>query len=257
MPLVTTRREGAACVLTLDRPDKLNALSTELERDLEAALQSDDVRTSRVVVVRGEGRAFCAGADLNQFGDRDLASILEYYRTTGDVYEHVAALPQPSIAALHGWTLGGGLELALACDFRVADETARVGLPEVAIGIVPSCGRPAARLTRLVGPGRARELMLLRDHVDAAEALRLGVVTEVVPAGEALTRSLELAEALAGRPPLAVEIARRAADAAAESSRDALLLIERLAYGALAGTADASEAVQAFEQKREPRFTGR
>jgi enoyl-CoA hydratase/carnithine racemase len=256
MPLVTTRREGAACVLTLDRPDKLNALSTELERDLEAALQSDDVRTSRVVVVRGEGRAFCAGADLNQFGDRDLASILEYYRATGDVYEHVAALPQPSIAALHGWTLGGGLELALACDFRVADETARVGLPEVAIGIVPSSGG-LLRLTRLVGPGRARELMLLRDHVDAAEALRLGVVTEVVPAGEALARSLELAEALAGRPALAVEIARRAADAAAESSRDALLLIERLAYGALAGTADAAEAVQAFEQKREPRFTGR
>ncbi len=99
--------------------------------------------------------------------------------------------------------------------------------------------------------------MLLRDHVDAAEALRLGVVTEVVPAGEAVARALELAETLAGRPPLAVEIARRAADAAAESSRDALLLIERLAYGALAGTADAAEAVQAFEEKREPRFTGR
>ena len=233
MSLIEIAGHGPVALIRLDRPDKLNALSTELERDLEAALASDDVRTSRVLVVRGEGRAFCAGADLNQFGDRDLASILEYYRTTGDVYEHVAALPQPSIAALHGWTLGGGFELALACDFRVADETARIGLPEVAIGIVPSSGG-LLRLTRLIGPGRARELMLLRDHVDAAEALRLGVVTEVVPPGGALTRALELAEALAGRPPLAVEIARRAADAAAESSRDALLLVERLAYGALA-----------------------
>jgi enoyl-CoA hydratase/carnithine racemase len=256
MPFVTTRREGAACVITLTRPEKLNALSHALEAELEAALASDDVRTSRVVVVTGDGRAFCAGADLTEFSDRNLGAILEYYRATGDVYEHVAALPQPSIAAIHGWCLGGGLELALACDFRVADETSRLGLPEVAIGIVPSSGG-LLRITRLLGAARARELVLLRDHVDAAEAYRLGLVTEVVTVGGHVARALELAETLASRPPLAVDIARRAADAAADGSRDAVLLIERLAYAALTQTADSIEAVTAFEEKRDPRFEGR
>ncbi len=256
MPLLTTRREGSTCVVTLRRPDKLNALSTALERELDDALQREELRTSRVVVIEGEGQAFCAGADLGEFSGRDLRSILDYYRDTGDVYEHVAALPQPTIAALHGWCLGGGLELALACDFRVADATARLGLPEVAIGIVPSSGG-LLRLTRLLGSGRARELLLLRDHVDAPEAHRLGLVTEVVDAGQALPRALELAEVLASRPPLAVEVARRAADCAADGSRDALLLVERLAYAALAGTHDAEEAIAAFADKREPRFEGR
>lgn len=256
MTLVTTRREDAVCVLTLTRPEKLNALSTALERELDATLRSDDVRGSRALVVAGEGRAFCAGADISEFKDRDLASILAYYRETGDVYERLADLPQPSVAAIQGWCMGGGLELALACDFRVADATARLGLPEVSIGIVPSSGG-LLRITRLLGAARARELLLLRDHVDAAEAYRLGVVTEVVEAGAALGRAVELAEVLASRPPLAVEVARRAADVAADGSRDALLLIERLSYGALSGTRDADEAADAFLAKRAARFEGR
>jgi len=146
---VAVRREGEACVLTLQREEKLNALSGALERELLDALSSDDVRASRCVVLTGAGKAFSAGADINEFAGTDPASIAAYYADTGDVYERLAALPVPTISAIHGWCLGGGLEMALATDFRIADETAAFGLPEVELGILPSSGG-TYRLVRLV-----------------------------------------------------------------------------------------------------------
>jgi enoyl-CoA hydratase/carnithine racemase len=254
--LVGVRREGPACVITLSRPEKLNALSTALEEELDAALVSDEAREARCVVVAGAGRAFSAGADVNELRQADPASILAYYNATGEVYERFASLPQPTIAAVHGYCLGGGFELALAADLRVADETAVFGLPEVGIGIVPSSGG-TLRLVRAVGPARAKELMLVRPRVTARDALELGLVTEVVEDGNALERALKLAEAISELPPLAVQLAKRSADAMADASRDAALLIERLAYGTLAQTHDAREAAEAFTEKREPRFEGR
>ena len=254
--LVHVRREGAVAVVTLNRPEKLNALSTSVEEGLAAALTSAEVRSSAAVVLTGEGRAFSAGADVNEMREQSVAAILAYYRETGEVYERVAALPMPAIAAIHGYCLGGGFELALACDFRVADETAVFGLPEVGIGIVPSSGG-THRLVRAVGPVRAKELLLLRDRLGAEEALGLGLLTLVVPEGQASTRAIELAAELAALPPLAVEVAKRAVDAAAESSREAGLLIERLAYGMLSQTEDHAEATAAFEERRDPRFRGR
>ena len=233
--LVGVERVGDVCVLTLRRPEKLNALSTAVERALGKALGSEELRSSRAVVIAGEGRAFSAGADVTEFREATAESILAYYRDTGDVYERFAALPQPTVAAIHGWCVGGGLELALAADFRVADESAAFRLPEVAIGIIPSSGG-THRLVRLLGAARAKELVLLRDRVDALEALRLGLVTEVVPAGSALDRALELAAGLAQLPPLALSLAKQAIDAMGESSREAGLLIERVAYAALAQT---------------------
>ena len=254
--LVEIRREGTTCVLTLNRPEKLNALSTELERELGTAVDGNEVRTARCVVVVGAGRAFSAGADITEFREADPAHILAYYRETGEVYERFADLAQPTIAAIHGYCLGGGFELALAADFRVADETAVFGMPEVGIGIIPSSGG-THRLARLVGPARAKELLLLRDRVPARDALAMGLVTEVVDKGEAPGRALDLAGKLAELPALAVELAKRSADAMAESSREAGILIERLAYGMLAQTLDAQEAAEAFTEKREPRFEGR
>jgi enoyl-CoA hydratase/carnithine racemase len=243
--LVTARREGPVCVLTIDRPEKLNALSTAVERALLEALGSDEVRGSRCVVLAGAGRAFSAGADLTEVSRDDPAGIAAYYRDTGDVYERVAALPKPTVAAIHGYCLGGGLELALAADFRVADETAVFGLPEVALGIVPSSGG-LHRLVRIVGPARAKEAMLLRERLDAREAVALGLVTEVVAAGDALERALELGARLASLPPLAVSVAKRAADLLAESSREAGVALERLAYGMLAQTEEARAASREF-----------
>ena len=251
-PYVAVEREGAACVLTLRRAEKLNALSSALERELLLALEDEEVRDARAIVVTGSGRAFSAGADVNEMRDADPESIAAYYRETGDVYERLAALPQPTVSAISGYCLGGGFELALATDFRIADETAVFGLPEVALGIIPSSGG-THRLVRTVGPARAKELMLLRERIDAREALRLGLVTEVVAAGEATGRALAVAARLAELPPLAASLAKEAADRMSESSREAGILIERLAYAALAQTSDARSAMDAFTERRRSR----
>lgn len=250
------RRDGAVAILTLNRPEKLNALSTALEAALLSALASDEVGASAAVVIEGAGRAFSAGADVHEMREQSPAAILAYYREIGEVYERVATLRQPTIAAVHGYCLGGGFELALACDFRVADETTVFGLPEVGIGIVPSSGG-TYRLVRAVGPVRAKELLLLRDRFGAEEALGWGLVTLVVPEGQAPARAVELGGELAALPPLAVEVAKRAVEAAAESSREVGLLVERLAYGMLSQTEDHAEATAAFEERRGPRFRGR
>ncbi len=238
--VVETELVGDVCVVRLKREDKLNALSTELERALGKALAGDGVADSRCVVFTGSGRAFSAGADVNELADRDPEAIARYYRESGGVYERIAALPQPTLSAIHGWCLGGGLELALATDFRVADETAVLGFPEVGIGILPSSGG-TVRAARLLGPARAKELILLGGRVDAQRALAIGLVTEVVAAGKALERALELGGMLAALPRLAVSVAKQAIDAAPEASREAALLIERLAYGLLAQTPAARE----------------
>jgi enoyl-CoA hydratase/carnithine racemase len=196
----------------------------------------------------GAGKAFSAGADINEFQDADPISIAAYYAATGDVYERIAALPMPTIGAIHGWCLGGGLEFALAVDFRIADESAVFGLPEVQLGILPSSGG-THRLVRMLGPARAKELMLLGRRFDAEEARRLGLVTEVVPTGAALARALEVGRELAALPPLAVQTAKRAADVMAEASREAGMLIERLAYAALAQTPEAQGAVEDFTRR--------
>ena len=230
MSLLTIGRDGAVALITLDRDEKLNAISTAMERELSEALVSDHVRTSRAVVIAGAGRAFSAGADITEFADRDPEAILRYYRETGNVYEELAALPQPTVASIHGYCLGGGLELALAADFRIADQSAVLGFPEVGIGILPSSGG-TVRATRLVGPARARELILLGERIGAADALAVGLLTEVV--ADAPPRALELAHRLAELPPAAVAVAKAAIDAAAESSRDVALMIERLGYAVL------------------------
>jgi enoyl-CoA hydratase/carnithine racemase len=238
--LIEVQRRGAVCVVALRRERKLNALSTALERALGEALASDEVRSSACVVITGGTRAFSAGADVDELRHRRPEDIAAYYRDTGDVYERVAALPQPTLSAISGYCLGAGLELALATDFRIADDTATFGFPEVWIGILPSSGG-TQRVTRLLGAARAKELLLLRARLDAREALSAGLVTEVVPEGAALDRALELAAGLAELPALAASITKQAIDAVAESPREAGLLIERLAYGLLAQTTDARE----------------
>lgn len=243
------RREGDVCVVTFRREQKLNAISSDVERALLEALAGADVRDSRCVVFAGGERAFSAGADLKEERDESPGGIDAYYRDTGDVYERIASLPQPTFSAISGWCLGAGFELALATDFRVADETAVFGLPEVELGIVPSSGG-TYRLVRALGPARAKELMLLRPRIDAAEAFRLGVVTELAPAGQALARTLELAEQVAALPPLAAAAAKQAANAIAESSREAGILLERLAYAALAQTDEARAAGEAFGARK-------
>ncbi len=240
--LVTVQDRGPACVVTLRRPAKLNAISATMERQLCDALAGDELRRAACVVITGGPDVFSAGADIHEMRGQDPAAIVEYYRATGDFAERVADLPQPTLSAISGWCLGGGLELALATDFRIADPGAVFGLPEVEIGILPSSGG-THRLVRLLGPARAKELILLRERVDAQEAWRLGLVTEVC-AGP-LQRALELAARLASLPQLAVRVTGEVVDTMAEASRSAGLALERLAYGLLAQTEDADRAIAA------------
>jgi enoyl-CoA hydratase/carnithine racemase len=235
--LVTVEHEGPVAIISLRREAKLNALSSRLEGDLTVALESPEVASSRCVVITGGTKVFSAGADVTEMQGLGVQAIFDYYRSTGGVYERLAAMEQPSVSAISGYCLGGGLELALATDFRIADASAVFGLPEVSIGIVPSSGG-IHRLVRMVGTARARELVLARPRFSAEEAARIGIVTEVVPAGGALARACELARALSDLPRLACALALRSIDAAAESSRDAALLIEQLAYAALAQVAE-------------------
>ena len=245
---VDVDRVDDVCILKLNRPEKLNAISTDVERALATELERA-ARDCRALVLAGEGRAFSAGADVTEFSDRDPGAIMSYYRGTGAVYELFATLPIPTLVAIHGYCLGAALELALAADFRIADETSVFGLPEVALGILPSSGG-THRLVRLLGTARAKELALLRDRVDAHEAHRLGLVTEVTAAGKALERAVELAQKLASLPPLAAAVTKQAIDAMGEASRDAALLVERIGYAALAQTDEARAALDGFAEKR-------
>jgi enoyl-CoA hydratase/carnithine racemase len=227
---VEVARHGDVAVLTLRREAKLNALSTHLESRLLEAVRS--VGDSRAVVITGGDRVFSAGADTSELTEMTPAAIARYYRESGAVYEAVGALPQPTVAAIAGYCLGGGFELALAADFRVADETAVFGLPEVGIGILPSSGG-VTRLVRAVGPARTRDLVLRCRRMSAAEAHTWGLLTEIAPAGEHLARALEIAGELAGHPPLAVSTAKQVITAAADASRETGLLLEQLAYATL------------------------
>jgi enoyl-CoA hydratase/carnithine racemase len=240
--LVRLETHGPACVVTLHRPAKLNAISNAMERELCAAVTSDELRAASVVVFTGGPDVFSAGADVTEMRGQDPAAIIAYYRENGDFAERIAGLPQPTLSAISGWCLGGGLELALATDFRIAHPGAVFGLPEVEIGIVPSFGG-THRLVGLLGSARAKELILLRDRVNAADALRLGLVTEI--ADDPLQRSLQLAERLASLPPLALQLSKDIIGRMAGACREAGLGLERLAYGLLAQTPEADSAIAA------------
>jgi enoyl-CoA hydratase/carnithine racemase len=237
----------SVCVVSLHRPAKLNAISEQMERDLCDAVQSPEVRGASCVVFTGGPEVFSAGADLSVTRGYEPEEIIAHYRGTGDFAERVAALPQPTLSAITGYCIGGGLELVLATDFRIAEPTAQFRFPEVALGILPSWGG-AVRTVRLLGVARAKELMILRERVDADEALRIGLVTELVAAGRSLERSLELAERLAALPPHAVTYTKRVIDVLPESSHAAGLELERATYGMLAQTGEAGGRLTSWDR---------
>ena len=228
---------GGVVLVRLDRDAKLNALSEQLCGQFLEALGTDEVRSARALVVAGTRRAFSAGADLTEFTDPSPEETVRYYSGPGRIWEVLVELPQPSVAAISGWALGGGLELALSADLRVADETAVFQLPEVSLGILPSAGG-MTRLVRMLGTARAKELILLGERFDAARALELGVVNRVVPEGEAEDAALEWAGILAGQPQLSLELTRRLIERSADSPLEVSIEMEKLAQGMLAQSAE-------------------
>lgn len=255
-PLVVVSA-GTVTVLRLQNPP-LNLVTLDLTRQLDDALAAIEVDTDvRAVVVTGTGdRAFCAGSDVKEFeslrgrvGEGKL--ILEKA-----VYMRLARLPVPTIAAIQADALGGGLELALCCDMRVADEKAKLGLPEVRLGVMPGSGGTQL-LPRVVGLAKAKELILTGEIIDGAESERIGLVNQVVPSGTALEIAIGLAETIATRGPVAVQEAKRVLDAGADLPLDEGLVRELEASERIFSSEDMLEGARAFFEKRQPKFNGK
>ena len=208
-------------------------------------------------MLTGEGeKFFSAGADLNQFKDGDAAVAAEAARRFGEAFETLAAFRGVAIAAINGYAMGGGLEVALACDIRIAEEQARLGLPEARVGLLP-CAGGTQRLPRLVGEGWAKRMILCGEQVDAATALRIGLVEEVVGRGQALQRALELAEQVGNQSPIAVSFCKQLIDASQTRPMADCLPLERERFVALFDTQDQKEGVNAFLEKRKPVWKNR
>ena len=243
--------------IVLDRPDALNAVSTALARDLAAATSqvAGDPSVRAVVLSSSSAKAFCVGADLkerNGFSDADLVAQRPVARAA---YRGVLDLPVPAIAAVGGFALGGGLEIALSCDLLVADETAVVGLPEVSVGVIPG-GGGTQLLTRRIGWSRAADLVFTARRLTAAEALAHGVVDRVVPAGGAREAALELATAIAANSPVGLRNAKRAMRLGTDVDLATGLEVEDACWRATAFSPDRAEGVRAFAEKRKPAWPG-
>ena len=259
--LVTIEREGAIALLTVQRPEKLNALNelvllTLAQRVLELCAEGPDVRPRCVIVTGSGNKAFVAGADIAELAGLDTAGakgLSELGHRLGRAMEEA---PFPLIAAVNGFALGGGLELALACDFIYASDNARFGLPEVGLGLIPGFGG-TQRLPRRVGPGLARELVYSGKTIDAAAAKAIGLVNDVFPAGELLPKAKETAALIATRGPLAVAAAKRVLRRGTDVDLDAACELEATTFGSLFASGDAREGTQAFLAKRPPTFGGR
>jgi len=247
------RHPGGVVLLRLQRPP-LNPLSEALLGDLGAAareLAADD--GVHAVVVAGSEKAFAAGADISEFGSSEDARRIEAaFRAAFDA---VAAIPRPVIAAIRGFALGGGLELALACDLRVTADSARLGQPEILLGIIPGAGG-TQRLPRLVGISRAKEMVFTGRLVDADEALSIGLVNRVVPSADVHAAAVDLAVRLARGPALALRAAKEAIDRGVETDLSTGLDIERVRFAALFATDDQKLGMAAFVEKRPAEFTG-
>ena len=249
--------EGMVGRIVLNRPDKLNAFTAEMLDLLEAACDELEANPEvRVVIVSSATeRAFSAGADISVGGSLGpLGKWAHWARKGHRTLDRLAQMRVPSIAAIGGVAYGGGLELALACDMRIAAESARLALPEVTIGTTPAWGG-TARLPALIGAARAKQMVLSGQPVDAQKALAWGLVNEVVPAVLLQSRALELATQIAGNAPIAVQAAKQLIDAGLGNAL--AVAIESLASGFAAGTDDMKEGAAAFTQKRRPKYTGK
>ena len=254
---ILMEREGRVAILTVNRPDKLNALNDQVRIDLLAALDAIEHDAGiGVVVITGSGeKSFIAGADISEFAGRSPFDQREAMRSPR-IFDVMAGFPKPVIAMINGFCLGGGCELAMSCDIRIASEKARFGQPEIKLGLIPG-GGGTQRLPRLVGTGHALRLILTGDMIDAAEAKAIGLVELVVPHEELRAKTLELAQKIAGMSPLTVKVAKEAVRASEKMSLEEGITYERDLFCLCFSTADKEEGVKAFLDKRPAQWQGR
>ena len=253
---IRLEQEGAIATLFIDRPKALNALNTKTLQELESALKSLPADVRVLIVTGGGEKAFVAGADIAEMAALTDAQAQEFGALGHRVMAALEALPIPTIAAVNGFALGGGSELARACDFIYASEKAKLGLPEVGLGVIPGFGG-TQRLTRVVGRARAKELIFTGDRIDAAKAKEIGMVLEVLPADGLLAHCRAVAEKIVKNSPLAISKAKQVIEAGADQDLRAANDIERQAFGDLFGSEDQREGMKAFLEKRPATFTGK
>lgn len=252
--VITERLDEGVALVRLNRPDVLNALNIatrEALADAFAVLHDDG--GVRAIVLTGDDRAFAAGADLKEFAETSTVDIMK--RRSERHWNTVAATPQPVIAAIRGYAMGGGLELAMACDLIIVGEGAQLGQPEIRVGIMPGAGG-TQRLTRAIGKFQAMKMCLTGKPVTGREAFEMGLASEVVPDGEVLETAIKLATSIARMPPLAAQAIKEAIVQGETASLESALLLERKAFQLLFATEDRREGMRAFIEKRRPEFKG-
>jgi len=245
-------------MITLNRPKALNALNSELLKELNGLLdeiaQDDSVK---VVVITGSGdKSFVAGADIAEMQSMSPMEGRAFGKFGQAIFNKLENIPQPVIAAVNGFALGGGCELAMACDIRIASDRAKFGQPEVSLGIVPGFGG-TQRLPRLIGKGRAKELLYTADMINAEEAYRIGLVNKIVPADELLSTTKELAEKIMARAQVAVQLCKAAVNTGMDIDLESGIAYEAEVFGLCFASADQKEGMSAFVGKRKPNFTGK
>jgi enoyl-CoA hydratase/carnithine racemase len=255
--VVYEKQEGLAYV-TVNRPKVLNALNTPTWKDLRTAFEDarDDSAVRGVILTGAGDKAFIAGADISELAHVSAVEAEKSSRFGQEVLDLIESLGKPVVAAINGFALGGGCETAMACTIRIAVDTAKFGQPEVTLGLVPG-GGGTQRLPRLVGKGRALQLILSGEMISAQEAWRIGLVNEVVPAAELITRAEAILKKISSNAPIAVKFALEAANKGLETSQSEGLLLEASYFGLCAATEDKKEGTTAFLEKRRPQFRGR
>jgi len=255
---VIYEKKGAIAYVTVNRPKVLNALNTPTWRDLRTAFENacNDPAVRGVILTGAGDKAFIAGADISELAHATAIDAEQSSRFGQGVLDLIESLGKPVVAAVNGFALGGGCETAMACTIRIAVDTAKFGQPEVTLGLVPG-GGGTQRLPRLVGKGRALQLILSGEMISAQEAHRIGLVNEIVPAADLITRAEAILNKIASNAPLAVKFSLEAVNKGLEVSQGEGLLLEASYFGLCAGTEDKKEGTSAFIQKRTPQFHGR
>lgn len=254
---VLYEKKGSIAYVTLNRPKVMNALNTPTWSDLRAAFtDARDDATVRGVILTGAGKAFIAGADIGELAQVAAFEAAQSSRFGQEVLDLIENLGKPVIAAINGFALGGGCETAMACTIRIAVESAKFGQPEVKLGLVPG-GGGTQRLPRLIGKGRALQLILSGEMIGAQEAYRIGLVNEIVPAEQLISRAEQILKQISANAPIAVKFALEAANKGLDTSQSEGLLLEASYFGLCAATEDKKEGTAAFLEKRAPQFHGR
>lgn len=251
------KRDGMATI-TINRPQAMNAMNEETIPEILSRLEdAEKDENVRVIVITGAGeKAFCAGLDLKPMRDINVIKAVEMSRRGQKLTLAIEEVGKPVIAAINGYALGGGLELAMACDIRIASEKARIGQPEVNVGLIPGWGG-TQRLPRLVGKGIAKELIFTGKMIDAKTAERIGLINVVVPPDELMSTVEELTKVIMSKPPIAIRLAKELINSSIETDQGTGLVHEAEAFGILSSTEDYREGVSAFIEKRKPEYKGK